>query len=65
MSYTTPLAYVESKLIERRNQIKETLASGVVKDYAEYQRLCGVISGLDFAISTTVDLANRLEKEDE
>ena len=65
MSYTTPLAYVESKLIERRNQIKETLASGVVKDYAEYQRLCGVISGLDFAIATTADLANRLEKEDE
>ena len=65
MSYTTPLAYVESKLIERRNQIKETLASGVVKDYAEYQRLCGVISGLDFSIATTSDLANRLEKEDE
>ena len=65
MGYTTPLDYVESKLNERREQMKETLASGVVKDYAEYQRLCGVISGLDFAIQTTSDLANRLEREDE
>jgi hypothetical protein len=65
MGYSTPLDYVESKLVERRNQIKETLASGVVKDYAEYQRLCGVISGLDFATATTTDLAKRLERDDE
>jgi hypothetical protein len=65
MGYTTPLDYVESKLNERRDQMKETLASGVVKDYAEYQRLCGVISGLDFAIQTILDLAKRLEREDE
>lgn len=65
MSYTTPLDYVESKLVERRNQLKETLASGVVKDYAEYQRLCGVISGLDHATQITIDLAKRLERDDE
>jgi hypothetical protein len=65
MSYTNPLEYIESKLNERREQLKETLASGVVKDYAEYQRLCGVISGLDHAKHITLDLANRLEKEDE
>jgi hypothetical protein len=65
MSYNTPLEYIESKLNERREQLKETLASGVVKDYAEYQRLCGVISGLDYATQIVIDLANRLEKEDE
>lgn len=65
MSYTTPLDYVESKLVERREQLKETLASGVIKDYSEYQRLCGVISGLDYATQTILDLAKRLEKEDE
>ena len=65
MKYNTPLDYVESKLVERRKQIEETLASGVVKDYAEYQRLCGVISGLDFATQITIDLAKRLEKDDE
>jgi hypothetical protein len=65
MSYNTPLEYIESKLNERREQLKETLASGVVQDYAEYQRLCGVISGLDYATHITLDLANRLEKEDE
>ena len=65
MGYTTPLDYIESKLNERRDQLKETLASGVVKDYPEYQRLCGVISGLDYAIQTAADLAKRLEREDE
>ena len=65
MGYTTPLDYVESKLNERREQLKETLASGVVKDYSEYQRLCGVISGLDYATQIILDLAKRLEKEDE
>lgn len=65
MGYTTPLDYVESKLNERREQLKETLASGVIKDYSEYQRLCGVISGLDYATQTILDLAKRLEKEDE
>lgn len=65
MGYTTPLEYVESKLVERRKQIEDTLASGVAKDYSEYQRLCGVISGLDYATQITLDLAKRLEKEDE
>ena len=65
MSYNTPLEYVESKLVERREQLKETLASGVIKDYSEYQRLCGVISGLDYATQIILDLAKRLEKEDE
>jgi hypothetical protein len=65
MGYTTPLDYVESKLNERREQLKETLASGVVKDYSEYQRLCGVISGLDHATQIILDLAKRLEREDE
>lgn len=65
MSYNTPLEYVDSKLNERRKQIEETLASGVAKDYAEYQRLCGVISGLDFATQVILDLAKRLEKDDE
>ena len=65
MGYTTPLDYVESKLNERREQLKETLASGVVSDYPEYQRLCGVISGLDYANQIIIDLAKRLEREDE
>jgi hypothetical protein len=65
MGHNTPLEYVESKLSERREQLKETLASGVIKDYSEYQRLCGVISGLDHATQIILDLAKRLEKEDE
>lgn len=65
MGYTTPLDYVESKLNERRKQIEDTLASGVAKDYVEYQRLCGVISGLDYATQIILDLAKRLEREDE
>lgn len=65
MSYSNPLEYIEAKLDERRKQIQETLASGVAKDYAEYQRLCGVISGLDYALHLTLDLAKRLENDNE
>ena len=65
MSYNTPLEYIESKLSERRIQMLATLGSGVAKDYPEYQRLCGVISGLDYASQIILDLAKRMEKEDE
>lgn len=63
MSYSTPLEYINSKLDERRIEIEQYLGRGAVKDYNEYQKLCGIIQGLEFAKQTTLDLAQRMESD--
>lgn len=47
------------------NNYADDLASGVCADFAQYQKLCGVIQGLAFAERHLLDLADRLEKADE
>ena len=59
------LEYVDSKLNERRNELKDFLANGALKDFNEYQKLCGVIQGLDYAKQIILDLANRLENNED
>jgi hypothetical protein len=56
MSFSTPFDYIKSKLDERRTEIEQHLGRGVAKDYSEYQKLCGVLQGLDFAKELTQDL---------
>jgi len=64
--YETPLKYIESKMDERRIEIEQHLGRGAAKDYSEYQKLCGVIQGLEFAKQISTDLAQRMEtNEDE
>jgi hypothetical protein len=63
MSYNNALEYLASKLKEERVSITEHLTRGSVKDYADYQRLCGIVQGLDFATLTINDLAKRLEND--
>jgi hypothetical protein len=63
MSYNTPLDYINSKLDERRTEIEQFLGRGAAKSYEEYQKLCGVIQGLEFAKQTTLDLAQRMEND--
>jgi len=41
------------------------LGRGAAKDYSEYQKLCGVIQGLDFAKELAQDLQKRMEKDDD
>jgi hypothetical protein len=65
MSYTTPLAYLESKLEEQRRYHKDFLSAGKADTYEEYRRMVGVLQGLDFSIELIKDLANRLERDDE
>jgi len=43
----------------------EFLASGNAKDYADYRHICGVIRGLRTADEVLIDLAKRLEHEDD
>jgi hypothetical protein len=64
MSYNNALEYLVSKLKDERVSITEYMARGnSVKDYADYQRLCGIVQGLDFATLTINDLAKRLEND--
>ena len=65
MSYSTPLDYINSKLDERRTEIEQHLGRGNAKDYPEYQKLCGIIQGLEFAKQITTDLAQRMEKDED
>ena len=64
MSFSTPFDYIKTKLDERRIEIEQHLGRGVAKDYSEYQKLCGVIQGLDFAKELAQDLQKRMEKDD-
>jgi hypothetical protein len=64
MAYSNALEYLVSKFKEERDTITEHLARGnTVKDFADYQRLCGIVQGLDFASLTINDLAKRLEND--
>ena len=65
MSFSTPFDYIKTKLDERRMEIEQHLGRGAAKDYSEYQKLCGVIQGLDFAKELTQDLQKRMEKDDD
>ena len=41
------------------------LAGGSAKDYAQYQRIVGEYSGLEFAEQEILDLHKRMQIEDE
>ena len=57
--------YLSAQLKEEIAAIKEGLATGAVKDHAEYQNLCGKIRGLLTAQSKLDDLKERMENSDE
>jgi hypothetical protein len=61
MNYANEIEYIESKLDERRIEVEQHLGRGAAKNYDEYQKLCGVIQGLDYAKQILLDLAQRME----
>jgi hypothetical protein len=65
MSQQSAVIHLSNRLEEQCNIVSEHLARGGVKDYAEYQKLCGVIQGLNLAKQIIDDLAKRLEDADE
>ena len=56
---------VLSYISERRSPLQQAIQDGVAKDYADYQKLCGEIRGLTAVESYIVDLAKRLEQDDD
>ena len=55
------ISFLISKFDERREELQDFIGQGALKDYSEYQNLCGVIQGLEFAKQCILDLAKRLE----
>jgi hypothetical protein len=44
------------------NNYADDLAGGVCQDFAQYQKLCGIIQGLALAERYLIDLAEKVEK---
>lgn len=44
------------------NNYADDLAGGVCQDFAQYQKLCGIIQGLAIAERYLIDLAQKVEK---
>jgi hypothetical protein len=47
------------------NNYTDDMANGVCKSFDEYQKLCGVIQGLALAEQHAIDLAKRVENNDD
>ena len=61
MRNQSAIEYLTSKVDEQRKIVEEHLVRGNLKEFSEYQRLCGVIQGLDFTKQLILDLAKNLE----
>jgi hypothetical protein len=59
------LDFLKRRLEEERQNIIESLGDGVAKDYADYQRMCGVIRGLLTAQREINDLLRKLKDNDD
>ena len=55
---------LEERIGEQRSSAMEFLSNGSPKDYAEYKELCGVIRGLDAALSHVHDLSRNFLEDD-
>ena len=61
----TELDVLEKKLNEHEQDMTTALVRGGIKDFGEYQRICGVIYGLNLARLDIQDLRQKTESEDE
>lgn len=59
------LAALQRRLREEMNNLADTVATGGAKDYAEYQKLVGIIEGLARAERELLDLAEKRLKADD
>ena len=59
------LDHLLKQIGEKVQGLEESLGTGVAKDYAEYQRMCGEITGLLTARLYMNDLKKNLENSDE
>ena len=60
----TELDALEKKLNEHEQDMTTALVRGGIKDFGEYQRICGVIYGLNLARLDIQDLRQKMENDD-
>ncbi len=53
------------KIRERQQTLSRTLSTGSAQDYAQYQRVVGEISGLNFTEQEIVNLHANLEDDND
>ena len=63
MDYIKVVEYLLKKYRDRISSLEETLSSGSVANYEQYQRVVGEISGLRSAEQEIIDLRKNMEKE--
>ncbi len=63
MDYIKFVEYLLKKYRDRISSLEETLSSGSVANYEQYQRVVGEISGLRSAEQEIIDLRKNMEKE--
>ena len=63
MDYIRVVEYLLKKYRERISSLEETLSSGSVSNYEQYQYVVGEISGLRSAEQEIIDLQKNMEKE--
>lgn len=63
MDYIKVVEFLLKKYRERIASLEETLASGGVSNYEQYQRVVGEITGLRSAEQEIIDLQKNMEKE--
>ena len=59
------VAVLRDKFREDMNNYADDVATGQCADFSAYKELCGVIRGLAMAERYLLDLAAKLEKDDE
>ena len=61
----TGLDVLDKKISEHEQDMTTALVRGNIKDFGEYQRICGVIYGLNLARRDIQDLRQKMEGADE
>lgn len=64
MDYIKVCEHLLKKFRGRRTDLEETIASGGVSDWGQYQRIVGEVTGLRIAEQEIIDLRKNMEKDE-
>lgn len=59
------LEILKDKINEKQAQLSYALTTSAAKDYADYRAICGEIRGLSIAEGYILDLAKKMEHNDD
>ena len=65
MDYILATEHLLRKFRERKEALTQTLASGSIEDFEQYQRIVGEIAGLSFAEQEIQTLHSNMENADD